>query len=206
MGKIHRLNAYLDKHPERRISQINLLTAADWLDATKEVKLDSEADLRKALGKLRGMARQKTAGDVGKALAQAMAANGGEVPANAQALAPYLPAGFDSAILQQLAINPSGAIPGLRELGGGKPQFFLVDKPVDDLWDATLFYDKDGNRGMRSASVAGENDVSNAIAQFANTTGALPTTGAQLAEYPGIKAMNPSLLEEIFEAIVTKPD
>ena len=205
ISKVHRLSAYLEKHPNLRIPQMAALSASNWLDVTRDNALVSDADFRAALGRLRGLARQATAADIGKALSQVMSANGGQVPANPQELAPYLPPGVHPAILGQLQTNPSGSIPGLRDLGGAGPQqYFVLDAPVD-LWDSTLFYNPAGAWGSRSIGQGAQAAVVNAIAQFTQATGAAPTDVSQLITYSGISSMNPSDLNEIFQAVTTKP-
>lgn len=201
--KVGKLRGFLREHPEWSIAQLELLAPADWLDATKK-PLESEADLRRALGSLRGLARQKTASDIAKALRAATAANGGQAPGSVETLLSYLPAGFDPALLSQVMLNPSGAIPGLREIGGGATTYYLVDRPVDPLWDGTLFYDASGGYGSRSSSARGENDVANAIAQFrAANNGAAPTNVSQLLGDPKVAALDPTTLEELFRAMTT---
>jgi hypothetical protein len=95
INKVRRLSAYLDKHPNLRIPQMDSLSANNWLDVTKDNNLVSDADFRSALGRLRGVARQSSASDIGKALSQAIRANGGQLPTDPQVLAQYLPAGID---------------------------------------------------------------------------------------------------------------
>jgi len=203
IGKVHQLQNYLEKHPDRRIPQMDFLTAGDWLDVTKEANFDSEASFREKLGTLRGIARQKVSADISKALIQAIAGNGAQFPSSPQALLPYLPAGFNPEILQQLSMNASGKVAGFRDLAGQR--FPLVDVPVDDLWDATLFYGENGGAGLRSSHAAGQEEMAKAIAQFTQVTGMPPTSAAQLSAYPGIKGIKPSALDEMFNALTTKP-
>lgn len=176
------------------------LSANNWLDVTKDNNLVSDADFRSALGKLRGIARQATATDIGKALNHAIVANGGQIPSSPQDLAQYLPSGTDPAILIQLQMNPSGMIPGLKS----QKQFVLVDTPVD-IWDDTMFYNTEGNWGSRSIGQGEQSAVTNAIAQFTQATGTAPTEASQLVEYTGISSLNPTDLSVIFQALTTRP-
>jgi hypothetical protein len=202
LAKVHRLEAYLNKHPEKRIPQMDLLVAADWLDATKASDLKSEADLRRVLGQLRGLARQKVSWDIGQALKKVMAENGGVPPANLQTLLPYLPGTFNPAILQELVPNPTGTIPGLR----GGDRIYFVDKPVDDLWDATMFYIANGGVGSRTSSAPNEDVISRDIFLFTQANGAPPTAAAQLQNYPGVERVDPNKLQEMVEAYSSTPD
>ncbi len=204
IGKVRRLADYLSGHPGIRIPQMDRLTASDWLDVVKDANgsLDTEADFREALGKLRGLARQKVAPEIGKALVEAIAQNNGKLPDDPRSLAPYLPAGFNPAILDEFLMNPSGEIPGLKT----QQRFVLIDKRVDDLWDATMFYDTAGNWGLHSAFAKGKETVANAITQFTQSTGVPPTSPSQLLPYMGSgpKPTDESAFNELFSALTTR--
>lgn len=204
IAKVDKLSNFLHAHPELRLPGMEALAAEDWLDATKSPQFQSEADFRQALALLRGKIRQKTAPEIGKALKEATAANGGQVPAEVQALAAYLPAEFSPAVLQQLELNPSGEIDGLKVIGGGAGRWVLVDRPLD-LWDAVSFYSKDGGVGSRFISPAGEHSIRKAIAQYTQANGVAPENVSQLADFPGIATVPRSTLDQLFQAITTKP-
>ncbi|HWA07835.1 MAG TPA: hypothetical protein VG838_00055 [Opitutaceae bacterium] len=203
IDKARRLSRYLETHPERKIPQLSLVTPQDWLEVTKDKDLESDADYREALGNLRGIARRKAAPTVTAALRQAVMENHGEAPSSLQALTPFLPADFDPACLQQLAVNPSGAIDGLREIGG-KPTFFLVDNAVD-LWDGTLFYAADGGYGSHAAKPRQQSAIQHAIADFTRANGSPPAEFSQLATAPELAAMDQAVAAEIFHALTAKP-
>jgi hypothetical protein len=200
-SKIDKLTAFLKRHPEWRIPQMDSLTANEWLDVTKDHRLDSDADFRQALGELRQKARIKYLPEIEKALAAALAANGGHVPNDIQALAPFLPPGFKLDILLQLRLNPSGEVPGLVILGD-RSRAYVTDVPVD-LWDGAVFYGPGG--GERSASAEGQWSIEKAIAEYTKATGSPPTSSAQLKAYPGIEKIDQSILDQIFNALNTRP-
>lgn len=201
LAKEHALYAYSGKHPEYRIPQLDLLTAIDWLDVSAG-KMDTEADYRRALARLRLAGKEKTEIGIASALTQAIAANGGKPPTDTSALLPYLPAGYDPAILAELKVNPSGMTPGLKTTDGPAQTFYIVDKEVD-IWDGAIYYSPAGISTRWLG--AEESSVVNAIAQFTQTTGAPPTNAAQLMQYKGVNAMAPSTLAEFFKALTTKP-
>jgi RNA polymerase sigma factor (sigma-70 family) len=200
-SKIDKLTAFLKRHPEWRIPQMDSLTANEWLDVTKDHSLDSDADFRQALGELRQKARIKYFPEIEKALSAALAANGGHVPNDIQALAPFLPPGFNLDILLQLRLNPSGEVPGLV-IEGSHSQAYVTDVPVD-LWDGAVFYGPGG--GERSASAEGQWAIEKAIAEYTKSTGSPPTSSVQLKAYPGIEKLDQTALEEIFKALTTRP-
>lgn len=199
IGKVKRLSSYLQLNPGRYIPQMDLLTMEEWLDATKDGELKTDADLRKALAKLRGAARLKVAASIGDAWKAALAANGGEFPADTSRLAPYLPSGFNQSILTQLQLNTTGDIAGLRTA----QKFYLIDKSVD-LWDATLFYSQDGHWGSKSPELAEDRLVREAINRYTAKTGQAPTSLDQLLQQNLISAQNIARMQEVFTALNKK--
>jgi hypothetical protein len=204
IGKVHRLNSYLDKHPERRIPQMDLLTAEDWLDVTRQIKLETDYDFRETLAKLREIARWKVSSAISAALEKAIDGNGGVVPSDLQTLASYLPPEVNPAVLQELVLTTSDNGPGLAKDFGKKEPFVVFDRPVD-LWDTPLLYFKTGV-GTRWVMPEGTPSIQKAVSQYTQTTGASPTAASQLAQYPGIEKIDPSTLDEVFKALTTTPD
>ncbi len=202
IGKVRRLSAYLKQHPGKRIPQMDLLTDEEWLDVTKG-KLESDADFREALGKLRGLARQKVAKEIGAGIKSIMSSNGGRVPTDPLELLSHLPPGFNPEILKQMSVNPTGRIEGLNV--NPPQQFVLLDNPVD-LFDATFFYSAQGNPGSRSAAAPGQQAIKLAISDITRTNGNAPTSASQLLQYPGIDRIAPQIRDEIFKALTSKPD
>ncbi len=116
LGKQRRLADFLARNPNLYIPQMEVLTAEDWLDATKVQEFDTEAAYRKALGALRGKARSKFSPQIAEAIKEAIAAIG-QAPTDPLVVAPYLPPGFNIDILKQLEVNPSGEVPLLKSIG-----------------------------------------------------------------------------------------
>ena len=82
------LYQHLGLRPETKIPELQLLTETDWLVAAKEAKLDTEADIRKALAHLRSLAKQRL--PLADALSKFIADNNGELPSGLSGL-PQLP-------------------------------------------------------------------------------------------------------------------
>lgn len=182
---------------------MEVLTAEDWLDATKVQEFDTEAAYRKALGALRGKARSKFSPQIGAAIKQAAVAIG-QAPTDPLAVAPYLPPGFNIDILKQLDVNPSGEVPLLRSIGGAGPKYIFADRPVD-IWDGTHFYNTEGGFVIRGASFAsGEVAVAAAITTFTHDNGAAPTQISDLTGYKDIDTLPPAQVDRIFKALTTK--
>jgi hypothetical protein len=201
LGRINRLNAFLGQHPEWSIPELRGLTANDWLDATKNANLVTEADYREALASLRSLAKRNSAPKIEDALRRCLAANHGALPADAQALAGYLPDGLDPALLQRYRMNPSGQVKGLR----GDLHFVLVEtNPVDPLWDSSFFYSETGGYGTRAAFNDAAAAVTSAVDRFQQSNGRPPTDVSQIGPFLQ-RTIDPSRLAATFTALTTKP-
>jgi hypothetical protein len=95
---------------------MKLLTEQDWLDAAKG-KMDSEEDIRAAMGHLRNSAESVVANLLRPALDDYLKANEGKFPTDLSQLQSYLKTPLDPAILQRFGILPSDAVPNVR-MGG----------------------------------------------------------------------------------------
>ena len=118
ISRVKQLEAFRAAHPEFEIGELSLINEFDWLDATKQASFESVADLRKALSELRRIARRKSAPAIGRALADAVAANGGMLPGSIEELARFLPSDLDPSILGRFTLNPTGQVDGLVNTSG----------------------------------------------------------------------------------------
>lgn len=185
LGKVDRLKRFCSAHPQWLIPEMQLLTATDWLEATKEAVLDTEADYRKALSELRRMSKYKVTSRIGEAMKRYLAANGGVLPENGQQLVPYVSEPVDAATLGRFTVNPSGKMKGLSTIGGGGPQFVLWEAtPVDPLWDSAVFLSERGDSGVRTTQdTDAEKTAETAIKKYTDATGVAPQNADQLAPY-----------------------
>lgn len=202
IGRVRQLTAFLNRYPEMGIPEIALTSEADWLDATKGVSFESEADFRKALAELRRIARGKSSDAIGSALRQAMAANDGNLPADVQALAAYLPPDLDPSILRRFTFNPSGQIKGISS----DMRFVLDETPVDELWDSMYFFSNDSVGMRRTMPWGRESHVAAAMAEFEKTTGRPAEASGQLQPYLEDANIAESVRDALFKALNTKPD
>lgn len=124
--KVRLISDFAARHPELMVPQIALLQEQDWLDIARD-KLESEADFKSALAKLRDLGRRRAAPVIGNALKTAINAANGRIPDSPRDLIPYLPTGFNPAVLDRMIIDPAGPIderiPTRR--------FVLMERPVD---------------------------------------------------------------------------
>jgi RNA polymerase sigma factor (sigma-70 family) len=98
------LNGHLQRMPEKKIPELQLLTENDWLSVAKEVSLQSEADVRQSLSKLRNTAKHKFATYALNAVDKFMAANNGQMPTDVSLLKPYFEVPVDDAMLERYQV------------------------------------------------------------------------------------------------------
>jgi len=108
---------YLERMPDKQIPELKLLTDVDWLTATKEAKLESDADVRRTLSRLRGLAKNRL--PLASGLNAYINANNGQLPGDLSQLKPYITSrlgdtaledGALDAILQRYALLHTGTV------------------------------------------------------------------------------------------------
>ena len=134
------LNQHLQQMPDKKIPELQLLNESDWLTAARTAQFDTDAGIRKALQKLRIIAKEKV--PIGSALFSFARANNGQLPASLDQLKPY----FDRSRLGDLGLDDStfNAIVGRYTLlhTGNANDFpsntwFVVETaPVDKDYDS----------------------------------------------------------------------
>ena len=134
------LNQHLQQMPDKQIPELQLLDANDWLAAAKDAKFDTDADTRKALQKLRSIAKGKV--PIGSALFAYVNANNGQLPTDLSQLKPYFgesslgdlgldDATFNSIIARYTLLHTGNA----NDFPSGT--WFVVEKaPVDKDYDS----------------------------------------------------------------------
>lgn len=135
VARVNKLKERLKQTPNASIPELQLLEEKDWLAASRDWKLATEAEFRQALSGLRGMAEQKFALRAQRALQKFSEGNEKQFPSHLSQLEPYFDPPLDNAILQRWEILPAGAtVPGI----GNKGPFITEKAPVDELLDRRL--------------------------------------------------------------------
>ena len=189
----------LRKHAESTpaIPELQLLTENDWLDAVKGNKvLESEADFRKALSRLRSAAKENFGNATRSALKKYLTASEGTLPSDWAQLNPYYEKPMDDAILERYELLQTGKLSDVPAKG-----FLFAEKalPVDQEYDTSYEYSL---TGTRSSSVNRTDDViEDAARKFASANnGLLPKDPAQLTPYLR-RAIDPAELQRVFRKI-----
>jgi myosin heavy subunit len=127
------LNGHLQRMPEKKIPELQLLTENDWLSVAKEVSLQSEADVRQALSELRNVAKHKFATYALHAVDKFIEANNGQMPTDVSQLKPYFEVPVEDAVLQRYQVLLTGDASSVRD------NWVLSEKaPVDRDYELPL--------------------------------------------------------------------
>jgi RNA polymerase sigma factor (sigma-70 family) len=102
------LNGHLQRMPEKSIPELQLLNENDWLSVAREVSLQSEAEVRQALSKLRNTAKHKFATHALEAVDKFIQANNGQMPTDVSQLKPYFDVPVEDAMLQRYQVLHPG--------------------------------------------------------------------------------------------------
>ena len=199
LGRIKHLRTYLSHHPELEIPELKLLGAEDWLTATQEGELLTEANYRQALSRLRMNAKVIAAPFITEALQRAIDANGGEPPHDISELQKFLASNVDVRVLARYAFNLKGE--------GTQLQVSLVERQIiDPFWDtSSRFYLPNDAIIIEPTRVPLVDSIGAALKQYYKVAAAQPTSIAQL-KITNLDAANSALANSIFNAFTTKVD
>jgi regulator of replication initiation timing len=94
---------YLERMPDKQIPELKLLTDVDWLTATKEAKLESDADVRRTLSRLRGLAKNRL--PLASGLNAFINENNGQLPTDLSQLKPYIRSRLGETAIEEGALD-----------------------------------------------------------------------------------------------------
>lgn len=166
LARVERLKQWLKANPEKRIPEMMFLTSNDWLSATLDITLDTDAKIRNALSKLRATAKQKPA--VSRNLMAALPKYykvTGQPLSDPDQLSSYLNPALPKEILQRYEVvseiprvndHTTVTTPeGMRMVGSGR--IVLKEKaPVDEDYDTWIVYTEKGSASTGTVSAIGK--------------------------------------------------
>jgi len=144
------LNQYLGQMPDKRIPELQFLTENDWLAAAREASLDSDADVRKALSKLRSLAKNTFGLQLCHALDQYLHANGSRLPDDPAQLKPFFKEPVDDSVLQRYKMLHTGYVTNLPP---GTEWVISEKAPVDRDYDSHLYVGPHGRTSIWSTGL-----------------------------------------------------
>jgi RNA polymerase sigma factor (sigma-70 family) len=101
--------------PEPKIPEFQFLTPEDWLDISKDARLDTDADVRNAVSMLGALAKDEFAKLMKAALNGFVEAHNGELPTELSQLKPFFPVPVEDEVLQRYELLRSGRVENLPE-------------------------------------------------------------------------------------------
>jgi hypothetical protein len=133
------IQRHLERMPGKKIPELKLLLDEDWLSAVRTAKFDTDADVRRTLGHLRGLAKNRV--PIARALNDFINANNGQLPSELSQLKPHIQSALGevsvddetlTAILDRYKLLRSGTA---SDLPSGA--WIVVEKaPVDKDYDS----------------------------------------------------------------------
>lgn len=131
-AKVAALRDMLDRLPAQRIPELKLATEADWYNAVEGNALESDDDVRRALGRLRSAAEGRFARLVQPALRAFRDANAGQFPTDPIQLQSLVDAKVDLAMLQRYRVAPASESP---RVSLGSPLILTQKSLIDEKYD-----------------------------------------------------------------------
>jgi RNA polymerase sigma factor (sigma-70 family) len=129
--------------PDRSIPEFQFLSENDWLTAAKDADLDSDAGIRKALSKLRSIAKNKFGHLASGALDKYVRENNGQLPADLSQLKPHFETPVDDSVLSRYEMLQAGKANDLS-----RDTWVISEKaPVDREYDSHLYVGLNGRSG-----------------------------------------------------------
>lgn len=191
------LKAQLERMPDKKIPELQLLTEKDWFDAIKNAKqLETDADFREALHNLRNSSKQAFGDMARNAIKKYAEANNGALPGDLSQLKPFFETPVDDATLARYSLLQTGKLADIPQ-----NEYLVSEKapPVDDQFDSRFEF---GMHGTHASSLSDPGDIVwDSLVQFAKShNGNLPTEVPQLIPYLQ-RPIDPGKLQEIVGSI-----
>ena len=192
LRRVDRLHDWLRQNPARQIPEMRFLNSNDWLAVTFDNRLETDAQIRTALKKLRAMAKAKP--ELGANISQALQAyareHDGKPVDDPSQLRPYLRPALGDDILARYATVLE--IPGENDREGvnregthfkGAGRVILEEHAIaDEDYDTQLLFMEQGLASVTVSQLGRTVDLATAAFRQANP-GQLPATAEQLLPY-----------------------
>jgi hypothetical protein len=162
--------------------------------------METEADYRKALAKLRVRAKINTTDVFKQAISDFSKANNGNQPRNYEDVIRYLPEDFDYSRYIEVS---SGKIP-IKHPSIDRQQWIIKDAgAVDGIWDAGVWISAEGGSVMTQISYDSEKAVSAAIKSYENEYGRKPDSSDDIIKYIKGTKISKTDMDDIYRSLTT---
>lgn len=203
LSRVQLLKNWLEKLPDKRIPQMELLTEDDWLEAAKHAKVDTELGAREALATLRRLALDHFSSPMQRALERYAKENAGRFPTDPRALAPYFEPEVPIGMLENFEYGAAHTGNVRLSENGQPPSKMISNKSVDDIYDVLFGWT---DAGSTFSTEINQTDITLAegLNRYRATyNGQIPREPAQLTPFLS-KPVNPEYLQQ-FVAKLQQP-
>lgn len=147
LSRFHQLKQLFASRPDQRIPEMDLLADRDLLMCARDASFATDDGTRRALASVRTAAKQKFVRSLAKAVRDYKKANHDQLPADAAALAPFLPPPLNATHLSRWEVPPPKA--------GHPVHNLLTEKSaIDPDHDSRLWLQASGGTSAMSPPLA----------------------------------------------------
>ncbi len=205
IDRSERLGRFLELNSRFRIPAMSRLTVHDWLVVSEESPLESEADYRIRLSKLRQLANERLINEIMDAWREYDNQSNGRPLSDLQDLANYSDGEVNAEALKLYRLataEEKSAIKGKSKMG----QIAIwADKPIDEIWDRPIIISKIGGNIRPSVGDRLTGIVETALTKFESEHGRAATSSDELTSFAPIEA-DQTDLSALLKALTTIPD
>jgi hypothetical protein len=146
VAQVHALQLLFANRPEHVIPEMQLLTAADWLQLAQSADGSTDVTLRESLANVRARAKAIFCTALGQAVRKYTESNNGSLPSDLSQLAPLFDGNLPLGALERYEIRPVST--GTNAIFGGDP--IRERSAVDADYDTRMYLGPKGSRGWYS--------------------------------------------------------
>lgn len=205
LDRSDRLGRFLELNNRFRIPEMSRLTPHDWLVVTEKGPLESEADYRICLSKLRQLANERQISDIMKAWKAYDKQSNGRPLSDFKDLAKYSDGENKAKALKFFRLATTEEKSAMRGISKIDQVAIWADKPIDEIWDRTIIISKESGNIRPSTGDRLKGIVENALTKFESEHGRIATSSEELTSFVAIDK-DQFEISAIFKALTTIPD
>lgn len=201
VGRVSNLVEFATVNEDLRIPEMEYLESSDWLEAVEDDKLETVADYRQMLARVRTKAKSKVTDVFNKAFKEYAKATGDAFPSSMHAFSEYIDKSLDPKILERYELGKLGDfMPRSRR---SDRQVLYETKPVDEIWEDRYYVGPKVSAG-RSSKPGSQvwMPIAKALKAFEEEVGRWPESAQELRPFVE-GTLDEKHYEEIFYALTT---
>lgn len=200
--RMESVERFLEANDSYRIPELELLTMEEWISEIKESVLESEADYRKVLSRLRYKAKLNSFERIASAVRSYQKATEGRFPKDPQELLGYFDEAFDPQILSRFRYSAEGD-PEFANFTKGS-EAIVESTFVDPIWDTQFCVTAKSSKNRPLPAMFEMDRLVEASKGFAKANGREPFDANELLPFMA-EGKDHELISQIFAAMRRKP-